>query len=50
MEKDLVCGMDVDEKKASKLKHKGKVYHFCSPTCKWAFKENPRQFLKNKRR
>ena len=46
MAKDLVCGMNVDEKKASKLKNKGKEYYFCSPSCQWAFKENPQQFIK----
>lgn len=46
MTKDLVCGMDVNEKKAAKEKYKGKTYYFCSPTCQWAFKENPKQFVK----
>ncbi len=46
MAKDPVCGMEVDEKKASKIKHNGKTYYFCSPTCQWAFKENPKQFVK----
>ena len=41
---DLVCGMEVDEKKAATLKHKGKTYHFCSPTCQMAFEQNPAQF------
>jgi YHS domain-containing protein len=38
--------MKIDEKKATKLKHKGKVYYFCSPTCQWAFKNKPEQFVK----
>jgi len=46
MTKDLVCGMEIDEKKGSNVKYKGKTYYFCSPTCQWAFKENPEQFLK----
>ncbi len=46
MAKDVVCGMDVDEEKAAKTEHNGKTYYFCSPTCQWAFKENPEQFLK----
>lgn len=46
MKKDLVCGMDVDEKKADKSNYKEKTYYFCSPTCKWAFTRNPEQFIK----
>ncbi len=45
MTKDPVCGMEIDEKRSDTMKHKGKTYHFCSPTCKWAFKENPEQFV-----
>lgn len=48
MVKDLVCSMEVDEKKAAKLKYKGKTYYFCNPACQWAFKENPKQFIKGK--
>jgi YHS domain-containing protein len=48
MAKDPVCNMDVDEKKSAKLKHKSKIYYFCSPTCQWAFKENPEQFMSSK--
>ena len=46
MAKDLVCGMKVDENKAAKIKHNGKTYHFCSAGCQWAFKSNPKQFVK----
>ena len=46
--KDPVCNMDVDVKKAGKSKYKGKTYYFCSPTCKWAFDNNPEQFVKGK--
>ncbi len=46
MAKDVVCGMEVDEKKAIKEVYKGKTYYFCSPSCQWAFKQNPEQFLK----
>lgn len=48
MPKDPVCNMDIAEKKADKLKYKGKLYYFCSPTCKWAFKTDPNQFVKGK--
>ena len=46
MTKDPVCNMEIDEKKASKGEYKGKAYYFCSPTCQWAFNENPKQFVK----
>lgn len=47
MVKDVVCGMEVDEKKAKNKKVcKGKTYYFCSPTCLWAFEKNPEQFIK----
>ena len=46
MAKDLVCGMEVDEKKAAKAQYEGKTYYFCSPTCQWAFNKNPKQFVK----
>lgn len=45
MAKDLVCGMEVDEKKAAKVAYKGNTYYFCSPTCQWAFEINPEQFI-----
>ncbi|KFM19713.1 copper-translocating P-type ATPase protein [Marine Group I thaumarchaeote SCGC AAA799-P11] len=45
MTKDLVCGMDIDEKTAAKKEHNGKTYHFCSPTCQWAFEMDPEQFI-----
>lgn len=48
MAKDLVCGMDIDEKKAAKVTSERKIYHFCSPTCQWAFESNPKQFVKGK--
>ena len=46
MAKDLVCGMNVDEKKALKLNYKGKDYYFCSPSCQSEFKKNPGKFIK----
>ena len=48
MAKDLVCGMDVDEKKATaKSDYKGKTYYFCAPGCKRAFDANPEKYIKN---
>lgn len=46
MTKDPVCKMDVDEKKATKMKHKGKTYYFCNLTCQMAFQANPEQFAR----
>ncbi len=48
MAKDLVCGMEVDEKKADKLEYKGKTYYFCCATCRWAFEKNPEQFIQKR--
>jgi len=47
MAKDLVCGMEVDEKTAKyKTEHKGKTYYFCAPGCKKAFEANPQKYMK----
>ena len=46
MAKDLVCGMEVDEKSApAKSEHMGKTYYFCAPGCKKAFDENPAKYI-----
>ncbi len=41
MAKDLICGMNVDEKTALKSQHNGKTYYFCSKHCKTSFDHNP---------
>ncbi|MCW4026605.1 MAG: YHS domain-containing protein [Candidatus Bathyarchaeota archaeon] len=47
MAKDLVCGMEVDERKAKyKTEYEGKTYYFCAPGCKKAFEANPRKYMK----
>lgn len=47
MEKDVVCGMQVDPGKAAgKTEYQGKTYYFCSPGCKAKFEANPGQFAK----
>ena len=47
MEKDPVCGMDVDPKTAAgKSTYQGKTYYFCSPGCKRAFDKEPEKYLK----
>jgi len=47
MAKDLVCGMDVDEDKATATKeYQGKTYYFCSESCSTKFSEDPDKFVK----
>lgn len=46
MAKDVVCGMEVDEKKAAATSvYKGKTYYFCALGCKKAFDANPEKYL-----
>lgn len=45
MAKDVVCGMDVDEKNApAKSEYNGKTYYFCAEGCKHKFDENPEKY------
>jgi YHS domain-containing protein len=45
MEKDLVCGMQVDPQKAAGTsEYEGKIYYFCAPSCKKKFDANPAQY------
>ena len=47
MEKDVVCGMEVDPAKAAaSSEYKAKTYYFCSKSCKTKFEANPAQFVK----
>jgi Cu+-exporting ATPase len=41
MERDVVCGMQVDP-----AKYNGKTYYFCAKGCKTKFDANPSQFVK----
>lgn len=44
--KDLVCGMNVDEKTTRfRSEHAGKTYYFCSPSCKEDFDRNPAKYV-----
>ena len=43
--KDRVCDMEVTEKNDAS-EYEGKVYHFCCASCKMAFEQNPKQFIK----
>jgi Cu+-exporting ATPase len=47
MEKDLVCGMQIDEKKAAgSYGYKNKTYHFCSQACRDKFSQSPETYVK----
>lgn len=46
MAKDLVCGMEVDEKTAQyKTIYKGTTYYFCALGCKKKFDANPEKYV-----
>ena len=46
MAKDLVCGMNVNEKTAKyTTTYKGKTYYFCAPGCKKTFEDNPEKYV-----
>jgi len=47
MVKDVVCGMELDEKKVTqKSVYNGKTYYFCSLTCKKEFDKDPSKYIK----
>jgi Cu+-exporting ATPase len=47
MEKDVVCGMQVDPAKAAgSSQYSGNTYYFCSKGCKTKFDANPAQYVK----
>lgn len=46
MEKDPVCGMDVEPENTSfKTEYQGKTYYFCSQECLTSFQETPEKFI-----
>ena len=46
MERDVVCGMEVDPATAQqKAEHEGKTYYFCGPGCRKAFETDPEKYL-----
>lgn len=46
MERDIVCGMQVDPANASgKSDYNGKTPYFCSKACKAKFDANPSQYV-----
>ena len=47
MEKDVVCGMQVDPAIASATsQYNGKTYYFCSKGCKTRFDANTTQYVR----
>lgn len=47
MEKDPICGMMVDPKRAAgSSAYAGKTYYFCSAGCKATFEKNPARYAK----
>lgn len=45
MVKDVVCGMQIDEKTAAaKSEYEGTTYYFCSAGCKVRFDQNPSRY------
>lgn len=47
MEKDVVCGMQVEPATAAgQSEYQGRTYYFCSPGCKKKFDANPAQYVK----
>ena len=48
MTKDVVCGMQVDEKKApATSSYQGERYVFCGQQCKDKFDRNPEQYARS---
>jgi P-type Cu+ transporter len=46
MERDVVCGMQVDPAKAAGTsEYNGKTYYFCAMICKKKFDANPGQYV-----
>ena len=51
MAKDLVCGMEVDPRKApAETEYEGQTYYFCAPGCKVAFEKDPQKYIKGQKR
>jgi len=47
MEKDPICGMTVDPKRAAgSSMYQSKTYYFCSAGCKATFDKNPARYAK----
>ncbi len=47
MERDVVCGMDVDPAKAAATsEYNGRTYYFCAKVCKHKFDAEPQKYAK----
>ena len=47
MERDVICGMQVDPATAAgKSEYNGKTYYFCSTSCKTKFDADPARYAK----
>ena len=47
MERDVVCGMQVEPAKAAGTsEYNGKTYYFCSKGCKTKFEADTKQYVK----
>ena len=47
MEKDPVCGMEIDPETAQEsTNYDGRTYYFCSAECKREFEADPRKYVK----
>lgn len=47
MERDPVCGMNVDPKSAAgSMEWQGKTYYFCSANCQRQFQQAPERYAK----
>ena len=44
--RDMACGMGVKDDVKDTAHYEGKVYGFCSPSCKQDFLADPKSFLK----
>ena len=48
MERDVVCGMQVDPAKAAATsEYNGKTYYFCAKVCKTKFDAEPARYVKD---
>jgi YHS domain-containing protein len=45
LQKDPVCGMMVDEKKAKFTTNREGTVYFCSAACKVSFDKNPQKYV-----
>jgi YHS domain-containing protein len=47
VEKDVVCGMQIDPAKAAGTsQYNGKTFYFCSASCQQKFDANPARYAK----